>query len=90
MVGDNVLGIICKIAFLPVGASTTCTATSTAIAGQYRNIGKAGSYYGDPKAGGILAQDIDYGYYFGKQEQKVKQVLKATKVPKAKRFKAPR
>jgi hypothetical protein len=66
MVADNMIGIICKIASLPVGASYTCTATRPAIAGQYMNLGKAGAYYGDPKAGGILVQDIDRGYYFGK------------------------
>ena len=33
---------------------------------QYMNLGKAGAYYGDPKAGGILVQDIDRGFYFGK------------------------
>jgi hypothetical protein len=66
IVADNVIGIICKIASLPVGASYTCTKTATAIAGQYMNLGKAATYLGDPKAGGILVQDIDRGYYFGK------------------------
>jgi hypothetical protein len=65
-VADDKLGIICQIALLKVGESFTCTKTSTAIAGQYTNLGKAATYYGGPpKAGGILVKDTDRGYYFG-------------------------
>jgi hypothetical protein len=67
LVADNVLGIICWVATLAPGETVTCTATSTAITGQYMNIGKAGAWYGGgPKTGGILVQDIDYAYYFGR------------------------
>ncbi len=67
LVADNVLGIICWVATLAPGETTVCTATSIAIAGQYMNIGKAGAWYGGgPKTGGILVQDIDYAYYFGR------------------------
>ena len=46
-VTDDKLGAICTIETLAAGASTTCTATGTAVPGQYTNIGAAAATYTD-------------------------------------------
>lgn len=66
IVADNKLGTICVLAKLLPGQTVTCTKSSTAIAGPYSNIGKAGTWYGDPKNGGVKVQDIDWAHYTGK------------------------
>jgi len=60
VVTDNKIGQICTAATLAVGQTITCTATGTAIKGQYSNIGTAtGSY------NGTTVQDSDAAYYLG-------------------------
>jgi hypothetical protein len=65
LVADNRLGKICTIPSLEPGQTVTCSRSGVAVMGQYRNLGKAATYYGNPKAGGILVRDLDPAYYFG-------------------------
>lgn len=65
IIADNKLGIICTIPRLVPGQIVTCTKTSKVIAGLYSNIGKAGTWYGDPKNGGVKVEAIDWGHYTG-------------------------
>ena len=60
-VSDDILGTICTLAYLAPGGTATCTATGTAAAGQYRNVGTAVSYI----QGGPPVTDADTSHYFG-------------------------
>ena len=59
-VTDDILGDICTIDVLAVGASYTCTAYGTAEAGQYANVGKTTGDYND-----MTVEDTDPSHYFG-------------------------
>ncbi|MHC4673536.1 MAG: DUF7507 domain-containing protein, partial [Planctomycetota bacterium] len=62
-VTDNQLGAIsCPATSLTVGASMTCTASGTAVAGQYANVATATGT--DPA--GATVSDTDPSHYFGK------------------------
>lgn len=65
LVADNIIGNICTIPVLEPGQIVTCTATAVAIKGPYMNIGKAGTWYGDPKNGGIKITATDVANYTG-------------------------
>ncbi|WP_440954487.1 DUF7507 domain-containing protein [Methanosarcina sp. Mfa9] len=60
VVTDDQLGTICTIGSLDIGESTTCTATGTAMVGQYANNGTATGDYD-----GMTATDTDPSHYFG-------------------------
>ena len=74
VVTDDVIGEVCTIPFLPVGVSTTCTASGTAVNGQYMNTGTATGTpvdedgepavdeFGNPV---IPPTDSDPSHYFG-------------------------
>jgi hypothetical protein len=67
-VGDDKIGVICTIPSLDPGQSHTCTATGTATAGQYANLGKAVGCYNSAVpscAGGTKVTDEDMSHYFG-------------------------
>lgn len=59
---DQGVTVTCPQTTLAVGASMTCTATGTAVAGQYANIG---SVVGTPVGGGNQVTDSDPSHYFG-------------------------
>ncbi|WP_440954461.1 DUF7507 domain-containing protein [Methanosarcina sp. Mfa9] len=60
VVTDDRLGEICTIPELMPGDNQTCTATGTAEAGQYANLGNATGYYED-----MPVSDEDPSHYFG-------------------------
>ena len=51
-----------QTSYLGVGESITCTATGTAVAGQYTN---TGSVSGTPEGGGSAVSDTDPSHYLG-------------------------
>ncbi len=57
---DQNIAVTCPGTALAVGASMTCTASGTAIAGQYKNIGMATGEYA-----GTTVNASDPAYYFG-------------------------
>ncbi len=61
-VTDDELGDICVIGDLASGASDTCTATGTAVLGQYANIGDASGEYAQ---GETTVSDTDPSHYWG-------------------------
>ena len=65
-VTDNQPGVTvaCPATTLAPGADTTCTATGTAVAGQYANIGTASATGAGP-AGPVTVTDTDPSHYFG-------------------------
>jgi hypothetical protein len=64
VVTDDVLGTICTVD-LAAGASTTCTASGTAAAGQYENIGTASFSYTDDSGNTASGSADDPSHYFG-------------------------
>lgn len=61
-VTDDRLGPVeCPVSSLAAGASTTCTATGTAVEGQYQNYGTATAV----TASGTKVSDTDPSHYFG-------------------------
>jgi uncharacterized repeat protein (TIGR01451 family) len=60
VVTDDILGTICTIASLAVGDSASCTASGTAMAGQYTNIGNVTGEYD-----GVTVYDEDPSNYYG-------------------------
>jgi len=63
IVTDDILGDICVIGDLAVGASDTCEATGAAVAGQYANVGTATDNNGiEP-----TVTDTDQSHYFGQE-----------------------
>ena len=64
-VTDNILGLMCTIASLAPGESSTCTATGNAQPGQYENLGTA---TGTTPAGTEVSDD-DPSHYFGEVEE---------------------
>jgi uncharacterized repeat protein (TIGR01451 family) len=63
-VTDDVLGSICSVD-LAVGESATCTATGTAVVGQYANTGTATFSYTDASDNTASEFDDDPSHYFG-------------------------
>ena len=64
VVSDDVLGTICTVD-LVAGASTTCTASGTAEAGQYANLGTASFDYTDDSGNTTSGSASDPSHYFG-------------------------
>ena len=54
-----------QTSYLAVGESITCTATGTAVAGQYTN---TGSVTGTPDGGGSAVSDTDTSHYLGSDD----------------------
>jgi hypothetical protein len=60
---DQIGAITCPATTLAIGASMTCTATGTAEAGAYENVGSvSGTSATDPT---VIVQDSDPAHYFG-------------------------
>ena len=57
---DRVATVTCPKATLATGESMTCTATGTATAGQYRNVGTASA-----TGNGVSVTSTDVSHYFG-------------------------
>lgn len=66
-VSDNLLGPICSVGLLPVGVTTTCEASGTAVAGQYTNTGSVVAQPVDSGGApvGASVSDSDPSHYFG-------------------------
>jgi len=63
IVTDDILGDVCTIGNLAVGDSETCEKSSTAVAGQYANIGTATDNGGEEST--VIATDPSH--YFGQE-----------------------
>jgi LPXTG-motif cell wall-anchored protein len=63
IVTDDILGHICTIGNLAIGASAKCEKTGVAVAGQYANVGTATDNNGD----GSTVTDNDPSHYFGQE-----------------------
>jgi NAD-dependent dihydropyrimidine dehydrogenase PreA subunit len=59
---DQEVGVICPVAILEAGASMICTASGTALTGQYANMG---TVTGTPPGGLPAVTDSDMSHYFG-------------------------
>jgi hypothetical protein len=62
-VTDDKLGPVCVIGPLAVGATSTCTMTGIAQAGQYANLGTVTGNYGQ-----IVVTDADPSHYFAEEQ----------------------
>jgi len=60
VVTDDLLGGVCTIASLAIGASETCELMGVAVAGQYKNVGTA-------TVGDTTLSDSDPSHYFGQE-----------------------
>jgi hypothetical protein len=61
---DQDVTVTCPKTTLAVGESMTCTASGTATAGQYRNVGRVSA-----TAGSVTVTDSDASHYFGVTEE---------------------
>jgi hypothetical protein len=71
---DQGVAVTCPQSNLAPGESMTCTATGTAVAGQYQNVGEATAL----SPGGIEANASDPSHYFGGAPQPLVRLEKAT------------
>ncbi len=65
VVDDQNVVVICDATELPVGGSINCSATGTAIAGEYTNTGTATGSFTDDEGDTATPSDSDQSNYFG-------------------------